>query len=61
MWNERKDKLKSVMWTHLVHINIKTQKPENHSQQLLDTFKPFEDPIDPSISFDERVNEWRNK
>ncbi len=30
------------MWTNLVHINIKTQKPENHSQHLLDMFKPFE-------------------
>ena len=61
MWNERKDKLKSIMWTNLVHINIKTQKPENHSQRLLDTFKPFEYPIDIPISFDERVNQWRNK
>ncbi|MEO8111678.1 MAG: acyl-CoA thioesterase [Ginsengibacter sp.] len=61
MWNERKDKLKSVMWTNLVHINIKTQKPENHSQQLVDTFKPFEDPIDTHTNFDDRVNELRNK
>jgi acyl-CoA thioesterase FadM len=38
MWNERKDKLKSVMCTNLVHINIKTQKPQNHSQYLLGTF-----------------------
>lgn len=61
MWNERKDNLKSDMWTNLVHINIKTQKPENHSQHLLDMFKPFEDPIDIYISFDERVNQLRNK
>src|SRR5438046_566184 len=26
MWNEEKDKLKSILWTNLVHINIKTQK-----------------------------------
>ena len=57
MWNERKDKLKSVMCTNLVNINIKTQKPENHSHHLLDTFKPFEDPIDIPISFDEPVNQ----
>ena len=61
MWNERKDKLKSVFWMHLVHINIKTQKPENHSQNLLDTFRPFENTIDENISFDERVNELRSK
>lgn len=61
MWNEQKDKLKAVLWTNLVHINIRTQKPENHSQNLLDTFKPYEDPIDINISFDERVNQLRNK
>ena len=61
MWNEHKDKLKSVFWMHLVHINIKTQKTENHSQNLLDTFKPFEDPIDSNISFDERVNQLRSR
>jgi thioesterase-3 len=61
MWNERKDKLKSVMWSNLVHINIKTQKPESHSQHLLDMFKPFEDPIDTNITFDERVSQLRNK
>ena len=61
MWNEQKDKLKSVMWSNLVHINIKTQKPESHSQELVNTFKPFEDPIDTNIGFDERVNYWRNK
>ncbi len=61
MWNERKDKLKSVLWTHLVHINIKTQKPENHSQNLLDTFTPFVNAIDDNKSFDERVNQLRSK
>jgi acyl-CoA thioester hydrolase len=60
MWNDRKDKLKSVMWSNFVHINMKTQKPANHSQQLLDTFKPFENPIDLNIGFDERVEQLRN-
>lgn len=60
MWNERKDKLKAVLWSTFVHINMKTQKPENHSQDLMDTFKPFEDPIGATITFDERVNQLRN-
>lgn len=60
MWNERKDKLKSVMWTDLVHINIKKQKPENHSQELIDLFKPYENPLDANIAFDERVEQLRN-
>lgn len=60
MWNEKKDKLKSVLWSNFVHINMKTQRPENHSQDLLNTFKPFEDPIDPDTGFDERINQLRN-
>ena len=60
MWNERKDKLKSVLWSNFVHINMKTQKPENHSQDLMKTFQPLEDPIDPNIGFDERVEQLRN-
>ena len=59
MWNEQKDKLKSIMWTNLVHINIKTQKTEIHSQELLDKFRPFENPIDPKIGFDKRVEMLR--
>jgi len=61
MWNERKDKLKSVLWSNFVHINMKTQKPENHSQQLLETFKPYENPLSSVVSFDERVEELRNE
>ena len=60
MWNERKDKLKSVLWSNFVHINMKTQKTENHSQELMNIFKRFEDPIDPTITFDERVNQLRS-
>ncbi len=60
MWDEEKTKLKSVMWTNLAHINIKTQKPESHSQNLIETFTPFENPIDKNIGFDERVEQLRN-
>jgi YbgC/YbaW family acyl-CoA thioester hydrolase len=59
MWSEQKDKLKSVMWTNLVHINIKTQKTESHSSELLKTFSQFENPIDPTISFEERIEQLR--
>ena len=61
MWNEGKDRLKSVMWTNLVHINIKTQKPENHSTELVKKFKPYEDPINTLITFDDRVAQLRKK
>lgn len=59
MWNEKKDKLKSVFWVHFVHISMQTQKPENHSEQLLHLFKPFENPLPSPVSFDERVEQLR--
>jgi acyl-CoA thioester hydrolase len=60
MWNERKDKLKSVLWSNFVHINMKTQKPESHSKELIEMFLPFENPLPSPMSFDERVEQLRN-
>jgi thioesterase-3 len=60
MWNEKKDKIKSVFWSNFVHINMKTQKPENHSKQLMDLFTPFENPLPEPLSFDERVEQLRS-
>lgn len=60
MWNERKDKLKSVLWSQFVHINMKTQKPESHSEELMERFRTIENPFPAVISFDERVEQLRN-
>jgi acyl-CoA thioester hydrolase len=60
MWNERKDKLKSVLWSNFVHINMKTQKPESHSKELMEMFLPLESPLPSAISFDERVEQLRS-
>lgn len=60
MWNETRDKLKAVLWTNFVHINMKTQKPEQHSAELVNTFRPFENPLTSPMSFDERVKQCRS-
>jgi acyl-CoA thioester hydrolase len=60
MWNEGKDKLKSVLWSNFVHINMKTQRPENHSKELMELFKPVENPLASIVSFDERVEQLRS-
>lgn len=60
MWNERKDKLKSVLWSNFVHINMKTQRPENHTKELMELFKPVENPLPSAMSFDERVEQLRS-
>lgn len=60
MWNEKKEKLKSVLWISFVHVDMKTQKPEKHSQDLLDIFQKFENPLPSPVSFEERVEQLRN-
>jgi hypothetical protein len=59
MWNERKDKLKAILWSEFVHINMKTQKAEPHSQELMDLFRPLENPLVKVMSFEERVEELK--
>ena len=59
MWNEKKEKLKSILWSNFVHINMKTQKPETHSHDLVNIFQPLENPLQKELSFDERVEELR--
>jgi thioesterase III len=60
MWNEKKDKLKSVLWSNFVHVNMKTQRAENHSKELMELFSPVENPLPSIMSFDERVEQLRN-
>lgn len=60
MWNEKKEKLKSVLWSHFVHINMKTQKPESHSKELMEIFKPLSNPLPSIMNFDERVEQLKN-
>ncbi|HEY0752161.1 MAG TPA: hypothetical protein VGD26_13465, partial [Chitinophagaceae bacterium] len=57
MWNESKSKLKSIMWSNFVHVNMKTQKPEAHSTELMDMFTKLENPLPHAISFEERVEQ----
>jgi YbgC/YbaW family acyl-CoA thioester hydrolase len=60
MWNEKKEKLKALLWSNFVYVNMKTQKPENHSEELLQLFRPFENPLPAPVSFDERIEQLRN-
>jgi YbgC/YbaW family acyl-CoA thioester hydrolase len=59
MWNEQKDKIKSVLWSNFVHVNMKTQRPENHSKDLMELFLPFENPLPTTLDFDERLEQLK--
>ena len=55
MWDDHKTKLKSVMWTKLVHFNITTQKSNRHSEELMKLFNQIHFPIENNPTFEERV------
>lgn len=61
MWNKEKTILKSLLWSHCTHFNLKTQRSEVHSKELVDFFKPFENPLATALTFEERVAELKNK
>jgi len=55
MWDEHKTRLKCVMWAKLVHFNIKTQKSQKHSNELMQLFADIVNPLQSLSSFDERL------
>ena len=59
MLNERKDKLKSVMWSQFVHIDMKTQKPVPHDEEIMKIFIPVVQPLSHAMSFEERIDHLR--
>ncbi len=59
MWNEEKSSIKALLWCNFVHVNMKTQRTENHSEALLKKFRPYENPFNPAVSFDERIEGLR--
>lgn len=60
MWNENKNELKAVLWSQFVHIHMKTGKPAAHAQELMERFRPFENPLAVNMNFDERVEALRS-
>jgi YbgC/YbaW family acyl-CoA thioester hydrolase len=55
MWNEEKTILKALLWSKFVHFNLKTQKSEIHSAELMNLFKQIENPQKEQVSFEKRV------
>lgn len=59
MWDEHKTKLKCVMWTKLVHFNIKTQRSHKHSEELMKLFAEIHYPLENNFTFEERVKSFK--
>lgn len=60
MWNEVCSKMKALLWTRYVHVNLRTQKRASHSEHLTDLFKPWENPLPRKMTFEERMGGIRS-
>lgn len=60
MWTENKTMLKSLMWTKLVHFNLKTQSSHPHSEELMQFFENIVDPLPGDASFESRVKNLKH-
>lgn len=60
MWDENKKRIKAIMWTKLVHFNIRAQRSFKHSEELMNFFAQIHCPIEDHPTFEERVNTLKN-
>lgn len=56
MWSENKTHLKAIMWSKLVHFNIKLQKSQKHAEELMQLFEQIHYPLKNDFTFENRVN-----
>lgn len=61
MWNEARTKMKSLLWTRYVHVNLRVQKRAPHSVFVSALFKPLENPLPRKIDFEERLLSFKEK
>ncbi|MBX2907262.1 MAG: acyl-CoA thioesterase [Taibaiella sp.] len=59
MWDEHKTKIKAVMWAKLVHFDVKAQRSNKHSEDLMQLFSEILDPLEHFSSFEERIKGLR--
>jgi len=43
MWNENEDKLKALLWTKFIHIDLQKGKRSNHPDWFMELAKPLEE------------------
>ena len=60
MWNADKTVLKAFLWTRFVHFNLRTQRREVHSAELLQAFEPYNMAIPASVDFEKRIEQIKS-
>lgn len=61
MWNSDKTILKAFLWTNFVHFNLKTQRRETHSPDLMKEFEPYCISLPASVYFEQRLEEIKEE
>lgn len=61
MWDENKTRLKSILWTTFVHIDLTTMKRIDHEESLNEKFLDFENPLENLVTFEERLESFKKK
>ena len=59
MWDEHKTALKAILWTKLVHYDLKINRSTIHSDELKSFFSEILNPLNESVSFEERVEKLK--
>ncbi len=59
MWNQDKTILKAFLWTNFVHFNLRTQRREKHSADLIKAFQPYCISLPESLLFEQRLEQLR--
>jgi YbgC/YbaW family acyl-CoA thioester hydrolase len=60
MWNAEKTILKAFLWTNFVHFNLRTQRRETHSAELMCAFEPYNLSLPVTVSFEQRLEQIRS-
>ena len=57
MWNADKTVLKAFLWTNFVHFNLRTQRREKHTAELMQAFEPYNLSLPESVLFEQRLEQ----
>lgn len=60
MWDNKKSRLKSIMWSNFVHVDLKTQKPVSHDEALISRFKALENSSLLYPTFEQRLESLKS-
>ena len=56
MWNNEQTKLKALLWVKFIHVDLKTQTTNKHSDELMSLFASILEPVEELI-FEERYKQ----